>query len=263
MASTRELTADQRQRYRSLYCGMCRGIRNQAGQLARIGLQYDCAFLALLLGSLYEPEERSGKPACMLHPLRHYTETEYTDYAAHMNVVLAYYKALDDWQDDGNRAAKFFADRLYPAMEPLQSRYPRQCQAIVDCLKELAELEEEGCNQPDLPAGCFGRLMAELMVYRQDHWEPYLRTLGDALGRFVYLADAYRDLHQDAKKGSYNPFLAAGIHSGIRDSLVRIMGRCTEAYEVLPLVQDKEILDNILYSGVWLLLRQEDGHGSL
>ena len=30
------------------------------------------------------------------------------------------------------------------------------------------------------------------------------------------------------------------------------MGRCTESYEMLPLVQDKPLLDNILYSGIWV-----------
>ena len=33
------------------------------------------------------------------------------------------------------------------------------------------------------------------------------------------------------------------------------MGRCTENYEMLPLVQDKALLDNILYSGVWVNCR--------
>ena len=34
------------------------------------------------------------------------------------------------------------------------------------------------------------------------------------------------------------------------------MGRCTEYFEKLPLVQDKSILDNILYSGVWTNFRR-------
>ena len=38
--------------------------------------------------------------------------------------------------------------------------------------------------------------------------------------------------------------------------LVLAMGRCTELYERLPLVQDKNILDNILYSGIWLNYRR-------
>ena len=33
------------------------------------------------------------------------------------------------------------------------------------------------------------------------------------------------------------------------------MAKCTEAFERLPLVQDKDILDNILYSGVWVNYR--------
>ena len=42
------------------------------------------------------------------------------------------------------------------------------------------------------------------------------------------------------------------------------MAKCTEEFERLPLVQDKQILDNILYSGVWCSFRgkkkeEEDG----
>ena len=33
------------------------------------------------------------------------------------------------------------------------------------------------------------------------------------------------------------------------------MGRCAKRYEKLPLVQDKALLDNILYSGVWVNYR--------
>jgi hypothetical protein len=39
------------------------------------------------------------------------------------------------------------------------------------------------------------------------------------------------------------------------DYLVNIIGRCCDAYERLPLVQDKALLDNILYSGVWVNYR--------
>ena len=39
--------------------------------------------------------------------------------------------------------------------------------------------------------------------------------------------------------------------------LVLAMAKCTDHYERLPLVQDKDILDNILYSGVWVNARGE------
>ena len=34
------------------------------------------------------------------------------------------------------------------------------------------------------------------------------------------------------------------------------VARCTEAFEKLPLVQDKQLLDDILYSGVWMNFRR-------
>ena len=64
MAARDELTKEEQLRYGSVYCGICRQIRQRASGAARLGLQFDMAFLALLLMSLYEPEETSGKKAC-------------------------------------------------------------------------------------------------------------------------------------------------------------------------------------------------------
>ena len=41
------------------------------------------------------------------------------------------------------------------------------------------------------------------------------------------------------------------------DFLVLEMAGCTDAYERLPLVEDKHLMDNILYGGVWLQYRQK------
>ncbi len=51
-ASPKELTQEEKIRYGAVYCGICREIRNSDGQVCRLGLQYDMAFLALLLMSL-------------------------------------------------------------------------------------------------------------------------------------------------------------------------------------------------------------------
>lgn len=67
-ASWKELTAEEQKRYGAVYCGICREIRQRSTGIGRICLSYDMAFLALLLMSLYEPEEESGKKpaACTL-----------------------------------------------------------------------------------------------------------------------------------------------------------------------------------------------------
>ena len=260
--SRKELEDSRQKRFNSVYCGVCRRIREQSGQLSRLGLRYDIAFLSTLLMSLYEPEETSGRNACHLHPItkRPWVDNEFIRYGADMNVALAYYKAQDDWQDDQKLSAKAMAGVFGKNMPRIEESYPRQCAAIAGCIADLSRLEQENCPSPDETANCFGRLMAELFVVREDFWSPTLRELGFHLGRFIYLLDAAVDFEKDKKHGKYNPYLAMGMENADwarwEDYLVLTMAKCTECYERLPLVQDKDILDNVLYSGVWLHCKQ-------
>ena len=261
MACVPELTKEQRSRYLSVYCGICRQIRVGCANTARLALSYDMAFLALLLMSLYEPEEISGDRACILHPIkpRPWVDNEYIRYGADMNVALAYYNCLDDYEDEGKLTAKAMAGVFEKSLPRIREAYPRQCEAIEGCIRHLSQLEKENCPNPDEPAGCFGTLMGELLVYREDHWAPTLRKMGMALGRYIYLADAAVDYRRDKRKKSYNPFIAMDTGEDWprwEQYLVLAMGRCTECFERLPLVQDKKLLDNILYSGIWVEYRR-------
>ena len=87
-----------------------------------------------------------------------------------------------------------------------------------------------------------------------------MRQVGFHLGRFIYMADAVVDYRRDQRKGKYNPFLAMGTGEDWErweEYLVLAIQRCTVNYEKLPLVQDKALLDNILYSGVWTNFRNK------
>ena len=256
IANLSELNDEQKERYNAVYCGICRQIRERASNLSRLSLSYDMVFLALLEMSLYEPEEVRGDRACILHPIKpkSWVEGPCIEYAADMNVALAYYNCLDDWQDDRRLSAKAMAEVLRKHSGEARTRYPRQCEAIEVCIRELSRLEKENCANPDEPANCFGRLMAELMVWQEDMWAETMRRLGFHLGRFIYLADAAMDYKSDLKRKKYNPFIAMGTGEDKQrweEYLVLAMARCTEEFEKLPLVQDKALLDNILYSGVW------------
>ena len=261
-ANARELTKEQTGRYGAVYCGICRSIRTSAGQVARLSLSYDMTFLALLLMSLYEPEESGGDNACILHPIkkRPWLNNEYISYAADMNIALAYYNCLDDWFDDHALSAKAMADQLARSMPRIRQLYPRQCDAIQTCITQLSALESENCPNPDVPANCFGALMAELLTYQEDLWASVLREMGLYLGRFIYLADAAVDFKKDKRKHRYNPYIAMGMDADWEkwdEHLILAMSRCTDYFQRLPLVQDKEILDNILYSGVWTNFRRK------
>ena len=44
-----ELKVREQAEYRGIYCGLCKSIGRRYGQLERLTLSYDCAFLALTL----------------------------------------------------------------------------------------------------------------------------------------------------------------------------------------------------------------------
>ena len=277
VAAPGDLTAEEYARYRACYCGLCRSIKERHGQLARLSLTYDMTFLVLLLGSLYEPEERGGEETCPAHPLkaRAWWRSEVSAYAADMNVAMAYLKCLDDWEDDGNPGALAEAGLLRKPYEKIQAAYPRQCAVIRESMDALHNLEKMHREDADAAADSFGRLMAELLVYREDRWSDTLRTLGLALGRFIYVMDACMDLDSDTIRNRYNPFRRYyGLPDNeqrFRDILRMILGEGLMAFDRLPLVQDAGILKNILCAGLWAQFDQKyskkkgqaDGTGSV
>ena len=130
----------------------------------------------------------------------------------------------------------------------------RESHAIQKELKSSGPVEQDRI-MGDRPAsaGCFGRLMAELMVWKKDQWEETLRTLGFFLGKFIYIMDAYDDLEKDLKEGNYNPLRTISeepdYHERCRDMLCMMIAECSAQFEKLPCILDIDILRNILYDG--------------
>ncbi len=263
-ANLTELSEAEKQRYTAVYCGICRQIRSRSSSLSRLGLSYDMAFLSLLHMSLYEPEEEGGRRACGIHPIkpRPWVDNPFIRYSADMNVALSYFSCLDNWQDDKSLPSRALASILESHCALIAEKYPRQWQAIEAGIAALSALEAENSPSLDDTANCFGSLMAELMVYEEDLWADTLRSLGFHLGRFIYLADAVADYDRDKRRHKYNPFLAAGYddREGWEEFLVLALGAATAQFEKLPLVQDKPLLDNILYSGVWTNFGKKAGN---
>ena len=161
-ASLDRLSDEQRERYKSCYCGLCRSLKERHGSLARMTLTYDMTFLVLVLSSLYEPLELQGEAPCPAHPMKHrkFRQSSVTDYAADMNIALAYLNCLDDWEDDINVAALAESKLMKSSYEKICEAYPRQCSVIKSSLSELKDIENRREESPDAAAAAFGRLMA-------------------------------------------------------------------------------------------------------
>ena len=62
------LTAEDKSRFQAAYCGLCRSLGRRYGLAARMILNYDLAFLAMLLSR--EPECLTARCRCPAHPIR-------------------------------------------------------------------------------------------------------------------------------------------------------------------------------------------------
>lgn len=247
--------------YQSCYCGLCQNLKQRYGRLGQMTLSYDMTFIIMLLSSLYEADTKLDKCKCIAHPFEAHPTRQnvFTDYAADMNILLSYYKCLDDWTDEKKLTKKAAALALRKRNERITQRYPQKAERVFTLLEHIHLYEKTQESNLDLASGCFGEIMSEICAYRQDEWEEDLRRMGFFLGKFIYLMDAYEDMEKDTKSGNYNVFLirkkqAASqeeFEKGAYTVLKMMMAECSRAFEKLPIIENVEILRNILYSGVW------------
>lgn len=184
-------------------------------------------FLALLLGSLYEPAETAQERSCLRHVGKRHLEisSAAVDYAADMTIALTWHKCMDDWHDDRSLPKKAMADMLLPAYRRVKESWPRQCAAIEQCMTELTAVEAKPDAAPDEGMACFARLMAALFLWKEDFWQGALARFGASLGSYIYLLDAVLDYDEDMKKGRYNPLrVLDGPMAEPRQTLTVLLG---------------------------------------
>ncbi len=244
--------------YRSFYCGLCKSLKERGGNLSRLTLSYDMTFLYMLLTGLYEPETVCVSERCMAHPLGKHgvRKNELAAYAADMSVLLSCLKYRDDWKDDRKFSAKCMLGMLAGKNSKVLSLYQEKAERIADAMEQLAKGEAKHASNLDEMAGTFGSIMAEILVYREDEWEPVLSKMGFYLGKFIYIMDAYEDIEEDKKSGSYNPlqrlYQTPDFEGACGQILTMMIAECCREFEKLPILEHADILRNILYSGVWV-----------
>ena len=254
-----ELSEECKKAYQSYYCGLCQRLKSNCGTKGQMLLSYDLTFAIVLLTGLYELENDSTEFTCPLHPLNKRTAliNEATDYAADMNLVLAYHNMLDDWKDDRSYTKKALVKMLDKDYNRVLDKYPRQVKALEDYMQRMAEIERNRESNLDLVAGITGDMLGEVFCWKEDEWVNDMKTLGFYMGKFIYLMDAYEDLEKDRKKNSYNPLIymkdgnEQDFETWCRLLLTSMMAECAKSFERLPILMHADILRNILYSGVW------------
>lgn len=254
--------------YRAYYCGLCKAMGKCTGQCSRLSLSYDFVFLAAVRVSLCGEAPDLKKFRCLLHPTRRRRMVRLSPqlaYCADASALLAAAKIDDDLADErGFRRLRAFFRRLLlrRAARKARKRHPDLQKRIADDLAALRAIEkDETVVSADAPAEVFGRILSAIFAEGLDGGNARIAAaIGDAVGRWVYLADAADDLAADAKKGRYNPLLrlfgkepTEADWQTVRLGLSATLGRACRAFELMdrfPVPELREILSNVLYVGL-------------
>ena len=202
--------------YNAIYCGVCNSLDNCYGKIASASLSYDVTFLAVVRLAL------SGKPfvisasKCRFNPLKRCVmahSSDDLDFCAAVGVLLTYYKLLDNVNDE--KGIRSFGARLALLLaSPKRKKVIRNYGAELDCvisqhLSELSRLEGEGTKSIDLPSDVFGKMLGVIASYGYDGENAVIaRSIGEAVGKWIYVTDALDDCENDSRSGSYNPILS-------------------------------------------------------
>ena len=254
-----DLTFREYEHYRGYYCGLCKSLKDNHGEISRLSLNYDITFLVLVLTSVYKPKSNIIEEGCIANPFKKKKKitNEITEYAASMNVLLTYYKLEDNLKDD-NRLKDKLAYNIYKGtLKKAYERYPQKAEFIKNQLNILYNLEQEKNLNIDLVSNTFGNLMGEIFAYKNDQYEKELRKIGFNIGKYIYLLDAYEDLDKDYEKGRYNPFIEyidkkEELKIKVDKLISMSLGMLARSIDNLNIRFNKSIIENIFYSGVYI-----------
>ena len=254
-----DLTFREYEHYKAYYCGLCKYLKRNHTELSRMTINYDITFLIVLLSSIYQPSAQVFHEKCIVDPVKKkkHIINEITEYAASMNILLAYYKLEDDVNDEGDIKSRLVRRAYRKSFKTAYDKYPQKADFIKACLGELKSLEEDQSTSIDQTSNCFARLLEEIFDYKDDEYRDRLRKVGFNIGKYIYIMDAYEDLDQDLEKGRYNPFSSyKDDREGLKIRVDKLIGmtlaRLEEAILDLDIKVNKSIIDNIIYSGVYL-----------
>lgn len=248
--------------YKAYYCGLCKLIGREHTQLCRATLNYDCSFLYVLLSGLQDSRPIYKQERCPSRPFSKKPCVYDTggEYAAAINVLLSV-KNIEDAAADGSAKCKLISPIYRRVFLRAKQNYADVAKLIEDSLNELYKLESQSSSDIDNVSDVFAQLLGG--IFKAPGSSPRaMYRLGYNIGRWIYLIDAYEDIEEDYKKKNYNPFICK-FGEEVASDKYKIAGadaefnlKCSlagagEAFSLLDMPKNKEIIENIIYSGMY------------
>ena len=194
--------------YRALYCGVCKSIGKNAGQIARFTLTYDIAFMSAICHNILGVDVEINKEHCITHVIRKTPVAKPDEISlalADVNLILSYYKLLDDTVDENKGALKSKIFRS--AYKKAKKRMPKFDEIVKLQTAGLLSLEKANCDSIDMVADSTANILVEASrIVLKDKSTEYTDGLFYSIGKWVYLIDALDDYDKDVKKKNFNVF---------------------------------------------------------
>lgn len=269
-----ELKVREYDAYTGYYCGVCKSIGKRYGQLPRMVLSYDAAFLGVLLAALDDTPDNLEWEHCIAHHIQRkpIIRNDAVDYAADVMLILAWYKLADDVNDEHKVSAKLAMKAFGNVHRKLQTTYPVLCDQIESLLQELTRLENEKCDSLDMVADSFAKIMEIIFktgvtrLYGVNApMEDTAGRIGYHIGKWIYLVDAIDDIDENLESGAYNPLFyrfkydsdnedAQSFKERIKDSLsfnlYQYLAVISQLIDDMNFKKHIGIIDNIIYFGL-------------
>ena len=195
--------------YKAMYCGLCKAIGKGCSQRARLALNYDLTFLSIFCHNVLDVDVKIEKQRCVIHLIRKRPIAVVDDLAiriASLNVILAYYKCVDDVVDSKKgRIKKAYFKSAY---KKAKRKEPSFDKAVSDMYVALRKLEENKTDSIDMVSDPFGVMMQTIVgLILGDKATEDVLNFSYYLGRWIYLIDAIDDFDKDKKRKSFNVFV--------------------------------------------------------
>lgn len=238
------------------YCGVCKSIGRNFGQLSRFGLVNETAILSLILsmasGNINTPD--ISVKGCIAHPYKKSSaviNSDAADYSAAINVLLIYFKLQDNWQDDKNIAAAAAKKAICNGFKKASRKYPIASDSVFFSIRNLNLLEKNKCENIDEASEPFALMMSDIFKWKDSdifcsspQKLDLLGKMGYNVGKWIYLIDAVSDINKDIKSGSYNVLI--GRTDNIKFVLEMCLAECAAAWEnILKIFRTENDTDNI------------------
>ena len=260
--------------FRANYCGVCHAMKKASGQVARLTVNYDIAFISAFFHDFLGEKRTVVMKRCILNPKKRpvVETTPLMLEVAKLNLILAGVKISDDRLDG---ESTFFRRLLFSrAIKKARKQCPELAAIADECVERQGKEEREG-SMLDGAAEPFADMMRK--VFRHFAGEkstPSVERLGYLLGKYVYLIDALDDYDEDLKKGRFNAFRRtfgapsfAQLKKEKGEDLAFIMEdvvrEVENAYRDIKMGENEGVITNTLWYGlrsrISTILNKEDG----